>query len=156
MDETLKTEDRLPPDTLIGKKIGKIASTVYGSRSYLTRMRDENETPKWIGVNCCDYHKHWTKTLSGNEASNFCIDEPIITHETIRQGLGLAILPCHMGDQDPDLARYMEPLPEMDVDLWLLFHSDLKRTVRVTMFRDFIAAEFETMGDLLEGRLSTG
>jgi DNA-binding transcriptional LysR family regulator len=143
---------RSPPELLIGKKIGKIASTVYGSKPYLKRMRARNEPPTWIGVSCCDYHKRWTKKLSGEDAFSFCVDEPIITHETVRQGLGLAILPCHMGDRDPKLARYMDPPAEMDMDLWVLFHPDLKRTERVRVFREFISAEFEKMADLLEGR----
>ena len=36
--------------------------------------------------------------------------------------------------------------------LWLLYHRDLKRTERVHVFRDFIAAEFENISDLLEGK----
>ncbi len=144
-----------PPETLIGKKIGKLVSTVYGSRTYLDHMRKKNETPKWIGVSCCSYHKHWTSKLSGGEASNFCVDEPIITQEAVRQGLGLAVLPCHMGDRDSELVRYMDPLPEMDLDLWVLYHTDLKRTERVRVFRDFVATEFGNIADLLEGRLAT-
>lgn len=143
-----------PAETLIGKKIGTIASTVYGSRDYLEHMHAQNETPKWIGVNCCDFHIKWTKRLSGDESFNFRVDEPLITHESVRQGLGLAVLPCHMGDRDPELHRYMDPPPEMDVDLWLLYHRDLKRTERVHVFRDFIASEFENISDLLEGRLA--
>jgi DNA-binding transcriptional LysR family regulator len=141
-----------PAETLIGKKIGTVASAVYGSRDYLERMRAQNETPKWIGVSCCDFHIKWTRRLSGDEPSNFRVDEPLITHETVRQGLGLAVLPCHMGDRDPDLRRYMDPPPEMDVDLWLLYHRDLKRSTRVHVFRDFIAGEFEAIGDLLQGK----
>jgi DNA-binding transcriptional LysR family regulator len=141
-----------PPETLIGKKIGTVASTVYGSRDYLKRMHAQHEAPRWIGVNCCEYHIKWTKRLSGDESFNFRVDEPLITHESVRQGLGLAVLPCHMGDRDPELQRYMDPPPEMDVDLWLLYHRDLKRTERVHVFRDFIAAEFENISDLLEGK----
>ncbi|MDX5151215.1 MAG: LysR family transcriptional regulator [Acidiferrobacterales bacterium] len=143
-----------PAETLIGKKIGTIASAVYGSHDYLERMHTQNETPKWIGVNCCDYHIKWTRRLSGDESFNFRVDEPLITHESVRQGLGLAVLPCHMGDRDPELRRYMDPPPEMDVDLWLLYHRDLKRTERVHVFRDFIANEFENISDLLEGKLA--
>lgn len=141
-----------PPETLIGKKIGTIASTVYGSRDYLKHMHAHHETPRWIGVNCCDYHIKWTKRLSGDESFNFRVDEPLITHESVRQGLGLAVLPCHMGDRDPELGRYLDPPPEMDMDLWLLYHRDLKRIERVHVFRDFIASEFENIRDLLKGR----
>lgn len=41
------------------------------------------------------------------------------------------------------------------MDLWVLFHPDLKRTERVRVFRDFIATEFEKTGDLLEGKITS-
>ena len=42
----------------------------------------------------------------------------------------------------------------MDLDLWLLYHPDLKRTERVRVFRDFMTTEFDSIADLLEGRLT--
>lgn len=145
-----------PPDTLIGKKIGKIASTVYGSRDYLERMRARHEAPNWIGANCCGYHSQWTRKLSGEASFSFCIDEPMIAHESVRQGIGLAVLFCHMGDRDTRLERFMEPPPEMDQDLWLLYHKDLKRSERVRVFREFVADEFTAIADLLEGKAVPG
>jgi len=59
-----------------------------------------------------------------------------------------------MGDGDTELGRYMGLPPEMDMDLWLLYHRDLKRIARVHVFRDFLASEFKNFRDLLEGSLA--
>ncbi|MCK4708654.1 MAG: LysR family transcriptional regulator, partial [Gammaproteobacteria bacterium] len=39
-----------PTDTLIGKRIVTVASTIYGSRSYLKELRLQGGDPKWVGV----------------------------------------------------------------------------------------------------------
>ena len=46
-----------PPDTLIGKRIVTVASAIYGSRTYLEKLQQQGGEPKWIGVNCCEFHK---------------------------------------------------------------------------------------------------
>lgn len=142
-----------PPDTLVGKKIGRIASTVYGQRDYVAYINKEAELPRWIGASCCSYHKQWTRSLSGSDTFHFSSDEPILTRDAVRNGMGLAVLPCHMGDTDPELTRYMQPVPEMDLDLWLLYHIDLKQVERVRVFRNYMAGEFTKIKNMLEGEL---
>ena len=58
-----------------------------------------------------------------------------------RQGLGATLLPCFLGDRTSDLARIGNPLPELDAGLWMLTHSDLRRSARVRAFMDFAGAE---------------
>jgi len=141
-----------PMETLVGKKIANIASTVYGGREYLASLRREGAAPKWIGMTCCGYHRHWTKKLSGGSAHHIVVDDPILTQKMLRQNIGLAVLPCYMADPDPQLKRYADPIPEMEMGLWFLFHADLKRTERIHVFRDFLARELEPIRSLLEGR----
>lgn len=50
-----------PTDTLIGKRIVIVASTIYGSRSYIKQLRARGGEPKWVGVQCFTFHKTWTK-----------------------------------------------------------------------------------------------
>ena len=141
-----------PVETLMGKRIATVASTVYGSRKYLAGLRKSNLPPNWIGMTCCAYHRHWMKKLSCGENYRLSVDDPILTQQILKQGNGLAVLPCYMADPDPALHRYTEPLPEMDVGLWFLFHRDLKRTERIHAFRDFVVREIEPVRDLLEGK----
>ena len=141
-----------PSDTLIGKRLVTVASTIYGSRSYINKLRQENSEPKWIGVNCCVFHKTWTKQACGEQPHNFISDDTLITLAAIKEDLGVSILPCFMGDADPTLERYCEPDPAYNLGLWILLHPDLKRTARVLTFRDHMTSAINEKKDLFEGR----
>jgi len=141
-----------PPDTLIGKRIVTVASTIYGSRSYIEKLRQQNREPKWIGVDCCGFHKAWTKQACGEQPHNFISDDTLLTLAAIKQDLGVSILPCFMGDADRELVRYCDPDPAYDLGLWVLLHPDLKRTARVLTFRDHMMSAINEKKDLFEGR----
>ena len=70
----------------------------------------------------------------------------------LKQHLGVAYLPCFMGDNDPDLERYCAPDPELNLGLWLLYHPDLKRTARVLAFRNHMSEEIISQKDLFAGK----
>lgn len=140
-----------PTDTLIGKRLVTVASTIYGSRTYLKKNREQGSEPKWIGVECCGFHKTWTKQSCGDQPHNFISDDTLLTLSAIREGLGISILPCFMGDTDPLLERYCDPDPAYNLGLWLLLHPDLKRTARVLAFRDFMSEAVNEKKDLFEG-----
>lgn len=140
-----------PPDTLIGKRVVTVASTIYGSRTYLERIRQQGTEPKWIGVECCGFHKAWTKQCSDAQSHNFISDDTLLTLSAIREGLGVSILPCFMGDTEPGLQRYCAPDPSHNLGLWILLHPDLKRTARVLAFRDHMLKAICEQKDLFEG-----
>ena len=140
-----------PTDTLIGKRIVTVASCIYGSRPYLEQLRQQGGEPKWIGVECCGFHKAWTKQLSNTQSHHFYSDDTQLTHSAIREGMGVSILPCFMGDADPALERYGEPDPACNLGLWVLLHPDLKRTARVLAFRDHMIQAINEKKDLFEG-----
>ena len=141
-----------PPETLIGKRLVTVASTIYGSRSYIRELRKRNSEPKWIGVDCCVFHKTWTKQVAGEQAHNFISDDTLLTLAAIKEGMGVSIIPCFMGDADPALERYCDPDPAYDLGLWILLHPDLKRTARVLAFRDHMAREISEKKALFEGQ----
>lgn len=140
-----------PTDTLIGKRVVTVASTIYGSRTYLEQLRQQSGEPKWIGVECCGFHKSWTKQAADGKSHNFYSDDTQLTLAAIREGLGVSILPCFMGDTDPLLERYCEPDPAYNLGLWILLHPDLKRTVRVLAFREHMVNTINEKRDLFEG-----
>jgi len=143
-----------PADTLIGNRLLTVASTIYGSRSYLKQLRKEGGKPKWLGVNCCGFHQTWTRNACGGYRHNFFVDDTLLTVAALKQHMGVAYLPCFMGDIEPELERYCSPDPQLNLGLWLLFHPDLKRTARVLAFRDHIADEIKVQKELFAGRRS--
>jgi len=141
-----------PLDTLIGKRVTTVSSAVYGSPEYIEQLRKHGEEPQWLGVECCGFHKSWTRQACGDQPHRFYVDDTLLTQAALREGMGVSILPCFMGDPDPALARYTEPQPEWDLGLWILLHPDLKRTARVLAFRDHMIEAIKAQSELFEGR----
>jgi DNA-binding transcriptional LysR family regulator len=142
-----------PSETLIGKRVATVKSTVYGQRDYLARVRKSGGEPTWLGVECCDFHRTWTRQLAGEPRHDFYSDDTQLTVAALKQGLGVSIIPCFMGDAEPDLERWREPDPSHDLGLWVLLHPDLKRTARVLAFRDHMVAAIAERVGVFEGRL---
>ena len=141
-----------PQDTLIGKRLVTIASTVYGSKNYIQKIRKEKSQAQWLGVNCCGFHQAWTKQACHEHSHNFYSDDTVLTQAAIRQDLGLAYLPCFMGDQDIALERYCEPDSDLDLGLWLLFHPDLKKNAKVIAFREHVLEQIHAQKHIFQGR----
>jgi DNA-binding transcriptional LysR family regulator len=69
----------------------------------------------------------------------------------VRQGLGLATLPCFVGDPDPLLVRVPGTATHMHGTLWLLTQSDAHKTKRVRLFTEFVALRLTAYAPLLAG-----
>lgn len=72
--------------------------------------------------------------------------------DATRAGLGVAALPCYLGDSHPDLRRVRAPIPEMSSELWVLTHADLRDTARVRAMTDWLVNALGAQRDLFEGR----
>ncbi len=60
----------------------------------------------------------------------------------VRAGVGAGLLPCFIGDADPGLLRLQGEALPLSRDLWLVYHRDLKASVRVRAMADFLAEMF--------------
>lgn len=141
-----------PPDTLIGKRVTTVSSAIYGSPDYIQRIRAEACEPQWLGVECCGFHRSWTQQACGDQPHQMTVDDTLLTQAALREGLGVSILPCFMGDLDDGLERWCEPRSEWDLGLWILLHPDLKRTARVLAFRDYMTDAIKAQSDVFTGR----
>lgn len=140
-----------PGETLIGTRLTTVASTVYGSVGYCADVKAGKVPEKWIGVDCCEYHRAWTKQARPQADHSFCVDDTSLTAAALREGLGVGYLPCFMGDSDPTLVRFREPEKQHELGLWFLYHRDLRNTKRVILFRQFMQSRIENIRSLFEG-----
>ena len=141
-----------PTDTLIGTRLTTVASAVYGARDYCASVQACTTELKWLGIECCGFHISWTKEACPEHDHNLFVDDTLLTLAALGQGAGVAYLPCFMGDADPSLVRFRPPEQKHDLGLWLLYHRDLRRTKRVTLFREHLLAEVVSAAPLFDGR----
>lgn len=140
-----------PGDTLIGTRLATVASTIYGSIDYCASVRAGQAEETWIGVDCCDYHRTWTREACADTDPSLCVDDTCLTQAALKEGMGLGYLPCFLGDNDPGLVRFREPDKKQDLGLWFLYHRDLRNTRRVTLFRDHMVREVRKLAGIFDG-----
>lgn len=143
-----------PGDTLIGKRLTTVASAVYGSADYCAAVKAGTTEEKWIGVDCCDYHRNWTREACVGAEPALCVDDTCLTVAALKEGMGLGYLPCFLGDSDPSLIRFSEPESRHELGLWFLYHRDLRNTKRVTLFREHMVREVGKLSGVFDGSLS--
>ena len=62
--------------------------------------------------------------------------------------VGVAGLPCFLGDHDRDLVRINDGVPSFARDIWLLVHRDLRKNPAVRAVMDFVAQAISENRDL--------
>ncbi len=69
----------------------------------------------------------------------------------VRNHLGLARIPCYIGENVEGLYRLDLPLTPSTWGVWALSHADLRATARVRTCREFLVDIIEQQRDLIEG-----
>lgn len=143
-----------PPEALVGRRVARIAWAVYAPKG---RRGVDAFAPgeAWLDVDDSFGHQALTRWVSARvpaEAIALRANSMTVLREACRAGLGLALLPCYMGDGDAGLRRVGDLIPDLGTDLWLLTHEDLRQTARVRAFLDFMGEAIARDRDLIEGR----
>jgi len=145
-----------PPETLIGKKVCRMKMTFYASKEYIKQHNGDLTAYQWIMPNLELDNLKTTRWLNEHypKANVILTSNTLLTlHKTTQIGLGIAPLPCFLGDPDLLLVRIVEPPQVLDLDVWILSHPDLRQTARVNAFRQFFVESMQNNIDLLEGNI---
>jgi len=145
----------VPPDTLVGRKVARIAWAPYAARSLVEQDggdRLQAEGP-WVGFG---------DALAGLAGAAHLRDLPsecfACRFDTVGgilagvgAGLGAGLLPCFAGERQPGLVRLGRPIVALSSDLWLLTHEDLRNAPRIRVVLDFIAERLAVLRTLING-----
>jgi DNA-binding transcriptional LysR family regulator len=139
---------------IVTRKLGRVAYAIYAARSFAVPRKPVLQSLPWIGFD--DAHNYmpgqqWLQKLLGDARPVIRSNNWLLVHEAVRSGAGLAVLPCYLGDPDPQLHRVGGVLPEVFADQWLLVHRDLRALPRVRAVMDAVVALFQRERPLLEG-----
>lgn len=68
-----------------------------------------------------------------------------------RAGIGAALLPCYLGDAEPGLRRLSNPIADVQGELWIVTHADLRHTARIRTFLEVVGNGLALQRDRIEG-----
>jgi len=145
------------PDALAGRKVARIAWAVFGPRALAAKPFDpaiDGKRHDWIAFMDPASIAKATKWLKDHvdEKRIVCkVNTMIGLAEAAVGGMGMAVLPCYVGAAVSGLAQLSSTLPELEGELWLLTHPDLRNTARVRAFLDFCTAEIAQRRGIIEG-----
>jgi DNA-binding transcriptional LysR family regulator len=137
------------PENLVGRRVGRLRSAVYASKSYVKRNGKKREwaAHDWVAPDEAMSHLAQAKWIRENipEARVAVrLDSLLGMVAAVRTGVGLGLLLCFLADDERDLVRLAEPVNELDTNLWLLTHPALKGVPRIKALTDFLYGKLRT------------
>jgi DNA-binding transcriptional LysR family regulator len=130
------------PEGLVARRLAAIASAIYATPEYVQDRRDVDPLlMDWLSPDDNLSHLRSAQWIARHVAPARIVHRAnslIALREVARAGVGLAPLPCFLGDADDRLVRVAPPMAEMASNLWLLTHPDLRRMPRVRAVLDAI------------------
>ncbi|MDQ3143601.1 MAG: LysR family transcriptional regulator [Pseudomonadota bacterium] len=145
-DIALRSTKQAQPAGVAGRRLCIDDWTLYCSRDYAAR----HGAPKNVeqlkghalvgggGGNLWRAYEAWIHELG--------LDEQVAIHHgsstgllsAVRSGFGIAVLPCIVADDEPDLIRCLPPRKGHGRVMWLLTHDRVRHAPRVRLVIDFL------------------
>jgi DNA-binding transcriptional LysR family regulator len=135
--------------SLVVRRICGLTSAVYASKAYGAVDPDDLASHPFLGLDDANWAESlWLAETLPTARVLFKSNSTEAQLAATRKGMGLGIIPCYVGDPDPDLVRILPPV--VSRDLWLVLHRDLQHSARIRAVADFLferiaarAGEFE-------------
>ncbi|MEA1649953.1 LysR family transcriptional regulator [Nitrospirillum sp. BR 11164] len=143
---------------LFGRRLADTAWALYASPAYLAG-KPAPVAPGFAGHSFIGWDTGaaaaaatWLTDMVPGTAIVYRSSSLINQMMAVKAGIGMALLPCYLGDPEADLARVAGPEGALTRELWLITHRDLRNTARVRAFFDVVGQGLVARRALLEGR----
>ena len=151
---------RKPPDASLGRKVCDFRFAVFASPEYLrARAGAALEAHDWIFIAGSEdwfIPLVWKKKAQLDARSVFSSGLAMAVVNAAAEGMGVAALPCYLGDADSRLVRVTDALEPLTLELWVLTHPDLRHTARVKALMAYMYDVLKEDAELFAGKRSTG
>lgn len=147
-------------DALVARKVAEVPWAIFASRAYLDRRGapktvDEianHDVVQFDGPIAEHPGARWLKRVAPHaRIAARCTSTPALVL-AVKSGAAISPLPVIAVEQEPDVIRLFDSIPELRLPFYLLIHRDMQRTPRVRAFCDFVAGEMKAFRKLLVGR----
>ena len=146
-------------DDVVAHKLYPMALGTYASREYLdTHLPNagpQGEGLHWLGWDNVERHPEWVKDTPFSKAEvRHATADHVMQLSLARRGFGMISTSVYFARIYPELVPVPGANTRLDRSLWLLLHSDLRRTVRVRRFVDFLTRELYLLRPEIQGELA--
>lgn len=147
---------------LFGRRIAETAWALYASPKYLVE-REEVTGPPFAGHSFIGWDNSavaaaakWLTDAVSSDQIVYRSSSLINQMMAVKAGIGMALLPCYLGDPESDIRSVSLPQPALTRELWLITHRDLRNTARVRAFFGMVGQGLTARRSLLEGSSHAG
>jgi DNA-binding transcriptional LysR family regulator len=148
-----------PPESAVGRRVAAVTAAAYANPRRLPGAPAEIAPDQllhlpWIGWEEGGGPVRLMGWLSRNgfaEQVVYRANSMLNQVTACAAGVGVALLPCFLGESQDGLERVLPPQRALETELWLLTHRDVRRTARVRALLDFLYDELRTWRPRFEG-----
>lgn len=140
-------------ETGITRRVGSVGCAVYGTNSFagsraLPLSRADLATLPWLGF--IEEQEHyitmdWLRTLMRDRPPAARMMNADLMTAAAAQEVGVAVLPCFMGNTQPNLRRLSEEIESLRAEYWTVIQPDLAKNASVRAVVDWIVECFRIM-----------
>lgn len=136
---------RQPPEHLVGVCLGTMRSALWAHRTYLERLPSPPDIAAmtWATPDADpalpDYpSKRWRRANYPQVQPRLRCDGMLAVAQAVEAGAAVGVAPYFLMQGRPGLVDLSGHLPEVDTELWLLTHPDVRHLRRVRVFFEFV------------------
>ena len=138
-----------PPENLVGRRVGDIQTALYAARGYLKTLPRGHVLDDYTWVAPDESLSHleqarWLARHVGPERIALRVDSLVGMVDAVEHGLGVGWLLCPLAEARTGLVRLQPPLRQMDTQIWILTHPDLRQVARMRVFTQFLFEALST------------
>lgn len=136
---------RKPPEHLVGSRLGMLSSAVFAARAYLDRCAQplKLDEADWVALDesLPDHPSiKWRRQHYPKHAPRYRCNSVLSVAGAVVSGLGVGVAPMFLLKDHPQVQIIDGPLKELETDLWMLAHPDIRHLQRVKLLFDFLKA----------------
>lgn len=107
------------PENLVGRKVGRIQTAVYGANAYLRRNRKKSGWAEhnWVGFDESLNHlaqARWLKQHVPEQQIVYRVDSLLGAVAAVKYGAGLGLLLTRLADGEPRIKRIADPVAQLE------------------------------------------
>jgi DNA-binding transcriptional LysR family regulator len=134
---------------LAARPLAQMGYGLYAAPGWFERPHEEWEFIGYGEAMKDTPQQAWLAKFAAGRAYSFWTNDAAAMVAACRAGLGVAVLPHFLGRGDPMLALHPDYGQVLSRPLWLAVHPDVRRSPRVTLMAELLAALLQEHAALL-------